>query len=233
VDRRVPLFERIRQWSRLARGPAAALPCLPAREAYDLWADSYGVDPNLFQRLEAEAMEAVLPTLRDRTVLDLGCGRGRLARVAAARGARRVTATDCSRAMLAAGRLELGALPVAVSDAVSLPFHSQVFDVVVSALMMGHVPQLGVALAEIARVLRPGGDLVLSDFHPSATLRGWVRSFRSPRDGREYAIEHDAHLLADYLAHFGALGLRLEALREPLHQGFPVAFVLRARKAEV
>ena len=143
-----------------------------------------------------------------------------------------MTAADLSPHMIAAGKAGAHLVPAVVADAAALPFRAEAFDVVVSALMMGHVRALGSALGEIARVLRPGGDLVISDFHPCATLRGWERSFHSPHDGRSYAIEQHAHLFAHYCEHFQRLGLRLEALREPLHQGFPVAFALRARKDE-
>jgi malonyl-CoA O-methyltransferase len=228
------LRERIRRLSPFSSPatPPSNLPTLAARTAYDLWSETYGVEPNLFQGLEEGALLQVLPPLQARTVLDLGCGRGRIARLAAARGARRITAADQSRPMVAAAGAEPGAAPAVVADATQLPFRGQTFDVVVSALMMGHVAALGAALGEMARLLAAGGDLVISDFHPCATLRGWVRSFRSPRDGREYAIEQHAHLFADYLEHFHRLGLRLEALREPLYEGFPVAFALRARKSE-
>jgi malonyl-CoA O-methyltransferase len=217
-------------WSRLRRRlPRRRRPALSPAEGYRRWAPSYGVEPNAFQRLEAEVMGRLLPELGGRSVLDLGCGRGRIAALAASSGAARVVAADLALAMLAGVaavdgvRRVAGALP-------ALPFRPASFDAVVCALVLGHVADLGAALAAIAVVLRPGGCLVLSDFHPDATKRGWQRTFVDPDSGRSFAIEHHLHLLADYRAALRGRGLRLEALEEAAWEGTPVAFVLRARK---
>ncbi len=83
---------------------------------------------------------------------------------------------------------------------------------------------------EIARVLRPGGLLLLSDFHPYATLRGWQRAFTDAESGRSFAIEFHPHLFDAYLRCLNTLHLVLETLEEPCYEGYPVVFVMRARK---
>lgn len=234
VTSRIPAFlrDRMRRLAWFSRAPIRSrLPTLTAREAYDLWSETYGVKPNLFQQIEQKALLEVLPALRGRTVLDLGCGRGRVARLALRDGAVRVIAVDRSAAMIRAGASS-GAAPSgwARADAACLPFRAEAFDTVVCALMMGHIENPGAVLEEIARVSCSGGDAVITDFHPSATRRGWQRSFQNPRDGREYAVEQHEHPLRFYFSHLERLGFELEELREPLYQGFPVAFALRARK---
>ncbi|MEE8524822.1 MAG: methyltransferase domain-containing protein [Thermoanaerobaculia bacterium] len=220
--------------SRLKRrwrdGPAGNPPTLSPAEGYRRWAPAYGVEPNAFQRLEAEVLERLLPELRGQAVLDLGCGRGRIAALAVADDAARVVATDLSLAMLAGSPASAEHVQRLASALPALPFRPASFDTVVCALVLGHVADLGAALAAIAAVLRPGGCLVLSDFHPSASLRGWERTFVDPESGRSFAIEHHLHLLADYQTAFRDQGLRLEALEEPTWEGTPVAFVMRARK---
>lgn len=210
------------------RWRTAEPPILSPAEGYRRWAPSYGVEPNTFQRLEAEVLERLLPDLDGRAVLDLGCGRGRIARLAASAGAARVVAADLSLAMLAesaakAVRRVASALPC-------LPFRPASFDIVVCALVLGHVADLGAALASIAAVLRPGGLLVLSDFHPAAMQRGWRRTFVDPDSGQSFAIENHLHPLADYRAALRREGLRIEALEEPAWEGTPVAFAIRTRK---
>ncbi len=208
------------------------LPVLPPQEGYDRWAASYEDNMNPVQTLEAEALARLLPDLHDRVVLDLGCGKGRVARLALEQGARETVGVDVSEAMLKAAAASLPASSVrwVRADGRALPFEGASFDVVVCALMMGHVDDLEAALSEIARVLRPGGLLLLSDFHPYATLRGWQRAFTDTESGQAFAIENHPHLFEAYIRCFNALNIVLEALEEPCHEGFPVVFVLRARK---
>ncbi len=220
-------WERLRSVLRRDR-----LPVLPPQEGYDRWAASYEDNMNPVQALEAEALARLLPDLRDRVVLDLGCGKGRVARLALERGARETVGVDVSEAMLKAAAASLPAASVrwVRADGRTLPFKAASFDVVICALMMGHVDDLEAALSEIARVLRPGGLLLLSDFHPYATLRGWQRAFTDAESGRCFAIENHPHLFDAYLRCFNRLHLVLETLEEPCYEGYPVVFVMRARK---
>jgi malonyl-CoA O-methyltransferase len=200
-------------------------------EGYRMWAGTYGDPPNRFQQLEEEALREMLPAVAGQRVLDLGCGKGRAGRLAIDRGAASAVGLDRSPAMLAAGPFARQAsLTCVVGDAPHLPFASGAFDVVISALVLGHVADLAGALGEAARVLRAGGVLIVSDFHPFATLRGWQRTVVDPASRREYAITQHLHMLSDYVDQFQRLGLNIEALREPGYDGFPVVFVLRARK---
>lgn len=206
---------------------------LPPQDGYDRWAATYEANMNPVQTLEAEALARLLPDLCGEVVLDLGCGKGRVARLALERGAKAVVGVDVSEAMLKAAAAALPAVRWVRADGRALPFEAASFDVVVSALMMGHVEDLAAALAEIARVLRPGGVLLLSDFHPYAALRGWQRAFTDTASGRAFAIENHPHLFDAYLRCFNRLHLTLEALDEPCYEEYPLVFVMRVRKEDV
>jgi len=158
-------------------------------------------------------------------VLDAGGGKGRVAALALARGAARAVTADLSLTMLAGAR----ARHRVAAHVAALPFRLETFDVVVCALVLGHVADLGRALEALAAVLRPGGHLLISDFHPFATLQSWQRTFVDGR-GRTHAVEQHLHLFADYVGTFRRLGLALEELEEPCWQGSPMVFVMRARK---
>jgi SAM-dependent methyltransferase len=106
-------------------------------------------------------------------LLDLGCGGGRHAFEAHRRGAHTVAFdrnagdTKDAAAMLAAMRLAgeapAAALGTAVNgDALTLPFADGAFDRVIAAEVLEHVPADAVAMAELARVLRPGGTLAIT-----------------------------------------------------------------------
>lgn len=96
--------------------------------------------------------------LDGRDVLDLGCGTGRVAALAARRGAR-VTAVDLSPAMIerAATLPDLRGARVVVMDAQALDFPDASFDRVVASFSVMFCPQPDRALSEARRVLRPGG----------------------------------------------------------------------------
>jgi malonyl-CoA O-methyltransferase len=98
---------------------------------------------------------------------------------------------------------------LAVADATALPVATGCSDLVVCALTLAHVRDQSAALTEFARVLAPGGTLLISDFHPDAAARGWRRTFR--RDGVVYELENYPYG-PDLLRH--AAGFRLEEWRE-------------------
>ncbi len=199
-------------------------------EGYRLWAADYGREPNALQQLEAVALERLLPGLGGRRVLDLGCGRGRVSRLVLERGASHAVAVDATAAMLA-GPDAFGGPKLVARAGASLPFRGAAFDLVVCALVLGHVEDLSAALSQMTAVLRPGGHLLISDFHPYATLRGWQRTFVDPASRETRAIAQYVHLFSDYLRALRREGMVIEAMEEPLWQGSPVVFVLRARKA--
>jgi SAM-dependent methyltransferase len=114
----------------------------------------------------------------DECVLDVGCGNGAHLGELAARSHRgTVCGMDLSAGMLAAARRRSGAA-LSVGDAERLPFPGDVFDRVLAMHMLYHVPDRDVAIAEIRRVLCPGGTalfLTNSDTH-LAELNAMVAS---------------------------------------------------------
>lgn len=214
---------------RLLRRWAAHPRVLSPEEGYRRWAEHYGREPNALQRLEAPVLERLLPDVAGRHVLDLGAGKGRISRLVTRRGAARAVAADLSLAMLAAPDAFRGPRLVAAAGE-SLPFRPRSFDLIVCALVLGHVEHLGAALAIVADLLRPGGSLVVSDFHPYATLRGWQRTFVDSGESTTFAVAQHLHQFSDYVRELGQSGLRIEALEELSWQGSPVVFVLRAAR---
>jgi ubiquinone/menaquinone biosynthesis C-methylase UbiE len=143
----------------------------------DLVAAEYSDDRRLRRRAAAytgvstgldsrrQLVDAVVAT-NPRRVLEVGCGWGELAEWIARETSAEVVATDLSPRMVELTR-ERG-IDARLADVQALPFDDGEFDVVVAAWMLYHVPDLDLAFAEIARVLRPGGRLVAatnSQFH--------------------------------------------------------------------
>src|SRR2546427_8425088 len=111
----------------------------------------------VFQKEWNRALLAMNHTKADR-VLELGCGTGVLL-ADLKQKYRFVVGSDVSREMMQAA-WKLGALLVA-GDGSTLPFGRASFDLVICRGVLHHVPDRRAALAEIHRVLRPGGEFIL------------------------------------------------------------------------
>jgi ubiquinone/menaquinone biosynthesis C-methylase UbiE len=106
-----------------------------------------------------------------RDVLECGCGTGLLLeRIAAF--ARAAQGIDLSPGMLERAR-ERG-LDVREGSVTSLPFASSSFDVTCSFKVLAHVPEIGKALSEMARVTRPGG-VVIAEFYNPLSFRALAK----------------------------------------------------------
>jgi len=158
---------------------------------------------------EQSAMLKLCPDVSGRRALDLACGSGRYARILAERGAERVVALDISTAML---QLVESSLRVRASM-MHLPFVGSAFDIVISGLAVGHAPAVGEWMHGIARVLRPGGLLLYSDFHPEAARAGLTRSFRDQHN-RQHVLPHWTHALATHLEAASTAELTPEVVQE-------------------
>jgi SAM-dependent methyltransferase len=145
--------------------------------------------------------------------LDAACGTGRFAEFLAERG-HRVIGVDSSPDMLAHARSRVpdGEFHLCELDRLPLPDNS--VDVIVCALALVHVPRLTPVLAEFARVLRPGGDLVISDVHHELITRGSVITARGPA-GEPCIVATYRHQLGDYLRAALSLGLQVRRCEEP------------------
>jgi malonyl-CoA O-methyltransferase len=182
---------------------------LPAPEAYDRWAPSFDESASPIVSLESRHLERVLPDVQGKRFIDVGCGTGRWLAWAHARGAR-VAGADYSAEMLrvAAGKPDL-ADRIVRADGLHLPFADACADVVLCALSLAYMAPIESAMAELARLTRTGGCVIVTDFHPDAIRSGWKRTFRS---GPEvFEIEQHHYALSD----LQASGLKLHDLSEP------------------
>ena len=149
------------------------------RDYYDAFASSYdrGRLRGYHALVDDLQAELVIPYCAGRDVLEVGCGTGLvLARLAP--HARTATGVDLSPRML--DRARRRGLDVVEADATALPLPDEAFDVVCCFKVLAHVAEIEAALAEMARVTRPGG-VVLCDFYNRASLRYVVKRLTGPR----------------------------------------------------
>jgi SAM-dependent methyltransferase len=139
----------------------------PLAETYDRLRP---VDDNWWELFHVLVAEGDLLGCR---VLDVGCGTGQLARALAERGAR-VWGVDPSEEMLAhARRAPLPGGRFMHASAERLPFKDGWFDRAVLRQVV-HLVDRGAAFGELARILAPGGRVVVATFHPDHFDRYWV-----------------------------------------------------------
>jgi ubiquinone/menaquinone biosynthesis C-methylase UbiE len=131
-------------------------------DAYDRASRGWAQGPEqVYDRMAGELVTRCPVALGGRRVLDLGAGTGAVSRAVASTGARPVAldaALGMARATSAAG------VPSARGDASILPFAGESFAAVIAAFVVNHLPDPVAALAEVLRVLRPGGVLLASTF---------------------------------------------------------------------
>ncbi|MGH9158130.1 MAG: class I SAM-dependent methyltransferase [Acidimicrobiales bacterium] len=154
----------------------------------DLWEQHAGWWQVAFtDGADAEYTEQILPMAAVHLdgavdVLDVGTGEGQVARLAMVvagddgGAARRVVGVDPSWAQLVVARQRDGGPAYARAFATDLPFPDARFDAVVACLVFEHIDDADAAIAEVARVLRPGGRFLFFLNHPLLQVpgSGWI-----------------------------------------------------------
>jgi SAM-dependent methyltransferase len=159
------------------------------REAYALLASEYHRAPNALVSLEERTLTPLLPDLPDRRAVDVGAGSGRWASLCAARGASAIAVDFCHEMLLRS------AAPAIEADARRLPLPNSWADLVICAFALGYAFE---TFAELRRIVRPGGMVLVSDVHPDALRRGWTRTFR--HNGGLIEVAHRPYSLDDLRA---------------------------------
>ena len=165
--------------------------------------------------------------------LDVGCGEGRVSRLLKSQGYQ-VVGADPVVELVSAAKDAQSARDYAVCAAHALPFRDGSFDLVIAYNVLMDVEDIAPALAEMRRVLRPAGTLIVSIVHPIADLGRFAteapdapfvitepyferRQFRASeaRDGLEMPFMGWAQPLQSYMSALEKAGLAIVSLKEP------------------
>jgi SAM-dependent methyltransferase len=217
-------------------GLATDVPELDVRAGYAAWSETYDGPGNPLIAAEQPVVWALLDRLPPRSALDAACGTGRHARHLVDLG-HDVVGIDVTPEMIVRARASVPGARFALGDLAALPVPSASFELVVCSLAFDHVADIAPPVAELARVARPGGRVVISDIHPVASATGGTAFFRRA-DGSNAFMRNHGHLHGDYLRAFHRAGLEVRECLEPRFdsaqvemQGLAHAFVPDAATA--
>jgi SAM-dependent methyltransferase len=181
-----------------------------------------------------------------RRVLDIGCGEGQISRLAVTGGAEVAVGIDPTWAQVEVAAARGGGVRYARSGAGALPFRGEAFEAVVACLVFEHIRDVDEAIAEVARVLAPGGRFLCFLNHPllQTPNSGWIddQILDPPEqywrigpylveDESLQEVEKDVYIpfihrpLSRYVNALAANGLTLTRMEEPAP---PPGFLARA-----
>jgi ubiquinone/menaquinone biosynthesis C-methylase UbiE len=184
--------------------------------AYDLWAANYDDQPdNLMLALDEDVFSTLLNQiqLKDKTLIDVGCGTGRHWKKIFNKEPKKITGFDVSEKMLLMLQQKFPQAEThhLVDDKLN-DLADNSTDIIISTLTIAHIKNAEKALHEWVRVLKPGGDIIITDYHPAALAKGGDRTFKYK--DKIVAIVNHVHSVNKILAIAGQLNLKVLQLIE-------------------
>ncbi len=163
--------------------------------AYDLWADDYDSQPDNMmlawdEKIVTELLEKI--PLKDKIIADIGCGTGRHWEKIISRKPKKLIGFDVSEGML---KILQQKFPQAVTyhlinDQLE-ELENSSCDLVFSTLTIAHIENAEKALHEWNRILKAGGGMIITDYHPTALANGGKRTFN--HNGKTIAVKNYIH----------------------------------------
>ncbi len=167
--------------------------------AYDLWAAAYDeqtdnpiiyLDELVFNEMFAKV------SIEGKIVVDIGCGTGRHWKKIIDKKPMGLIGYDVSGEMLKMLQKKYPEAKTYQANDNSLKeLENESCDIIISTLVIGYIENLDEAFTEWNRILKKGGEIIITDFHPEALKRGGNRSFK--QDDRILIIRNYVHLLTE------------------------------------
>ena len=209
VRRRIEAIRRLLEDPELAAVAGVSVGRDATAPAYAQWAATYDNPENGLFAMDEPIIDEILDGLPVGSAIDAACGTGRLTARLVDRGFR-VIGVDGSVEMLEVAKERMPGGVFSAGDLGALPLLDDGADLVTTALALTHLPNLRPVYAEFARVLRNGGDLIVSDVHADLVLLGSTVKATGP-DGAAWRAATYRHGLGDHLR--AALAARFRVLR--------------------
>jgi len=189
---------------------------LDVKSGYDIWSKTYDVQKNPLIELEEPDLFAIIGKVKNKTILDAGCGTGRISLHLLKKGAK-VHGIDIGPNMIKNAKMKTeqykNRCEFKLASLYKIPYQKNSFDIVVSNLVLSHIKNLDKVVNEMTRVLKPNGVMVISDMHPFAMVLGAGTSY--VQDKKAYRIKNYIHMFEDFIKVLNKNKLKLVEVREP------------------
>lgn len=166
----------------------------PAR-AYNLWSSEYDNQPeNLMLSLDNVLFDTLLKKVdtNNKQIIDVGCGTGRHWLTIYARGVKSIIGYDVSQGMLRILKQKFpGCVAWKINNNKLLYTADNYADILISTLTIAHINNAQDAMKEWNRALKPGGYIIITDYHPLALKKGGKRTFS--HKGRTVSVMNNIH----------------------------------------
>lgn len=169
--------------------------------AYDQWSRTYEAVENATRDLAARVLRQYTLNLRDRVILEVGCGTG-LNTGYLADHAKELIAFDFSAGMLEQARAKITAGNVRFVQCdiqLEWPLENESVDFAICMLVLEHIPNLDHVFQEASRVLRRGGEFFVCELHPYKQLQGLQAKFTDTNSGDVVLVQAFLHDVSDYV----------------------------------
>ena len=213
-----------------------------ARKGYDLWSRTYDSTPNPVVATDSRYTVRLLSPQPGEAILDAGSGTGRNLKELLQAGSLPI-GIDFSHGMVKVAQENYSDVPIALADLDRpLPFRDESFDAVLCSLIGEHLSAPGGVFQEFHRVLKTGGRLAFSVYHPAMSAAGIEANFE--QEGIEYRLGAFHYTVQEHIELFESTGFANIAVKEfagdetlvsslpsaAKYLGFPVLLVLTANK---
>jgi ubiquinone/menaquinone biosynthesis C-methylase UbiE len=203
-------------------GPGVDVLPMPVADGYDGWARTYDGEDNGCFPMRDDMLAPMLDRLVRGRVLDAACGTGAVASQLVERG-HEVVGIDIAPAMVDRARKAVPGATFLCGDLTRIPLPDRDVDHVVSSLATTHVADLARFFAEAARVMRPGGHLLVLDTRTHFTGSSRYPLVKQAPDGRVGYIAGYNHGFGDYLRAAVSRGYLVRACEETYRDDQTVA----------
>lgn len=183
------------------------------KAGYKIWSKIYDTEENILIEIEEPIVKKLLEKYSLGEVVDLGCGTGRYSLYLDSLG-HSVTGIDISEDMINLARTKSKKVRFVQGDMRKLPFGDNEFDFAVSGLAIHYVKNLEETIKEFSRVLKPGGQLIISSIHPWMVALGVHAEFHDKKSGWGF-IRDNILWHSSYIEAFNKASLRIVHCHEP------------------